>query len=66
VRVHSNDDTNKAFINGTIIIRETMVVEPIDVSSTINSMLPIVFTIITIAIPVLFLKYILKILKKIF
>ncbi|MEM1832600.1 MAG: hypothetical protein QXJ97_13850 [Desulfurococcaceae archaeon] len=66
VRVHSNDDTNKAYTAGSIIIEKATVVNPTEVTSVTYSIIPLVFTIVMITVPLLVLKTVLKSIDKFF
>ncbi|MEM4847010.1 MAG: hypothetical protein QW794_04550 [Thermosphaera sp.] len=66
VRVHSNDDTNRAYIAGTIIIEKVTVVDPTEIMNVTYSMLPLIFTVVIIAVPLLVLNRVFKSIGKLF
>lgn len=70
VRVHSNDDRNRAYVSGTIVIERTNV---FDIGETVSgitgsfySLIPLIFTIVSVAIPLMIARVILKTLSKVF
>lgn len=69
VRVHSNDDISPAYLAGSIILEETVVYDPSEasraVSSTVSAMFPLLITMVSLMIPLTFLKFISKILSRI-
>jgi len=67
VRVHSNDDTHQAYTAGTIILEETTVINPAEtITETTTAVFPLMITLIGIAIPLMFIKIIIRFLNKIF
>ncbi|MEM4670925.1 MAG: hypothetical protein QXJ84_00930 [Desulfurococcaceae archaeon] len=66
VRAHSNDDVNKAYTAGSIIIEKATVVDPTEITNVTYSIIPLVFTIVMITVPLLILKTVLKSIDKFF
>ncbi|MEM1641161.1 MAG: hypothetical protein QW206_06190 [Acidilobaceae archaeon] len=66
VRVHSNDDTNRAYTAGIIIIEKVTVVDPTEIMNVTYSMLPLIFTVVIIAVPLLVLNSVFKSIGKLF
>jgi len=66
VRVHSNDDANPAFTAGTIFIEKATVIDPTEITNVTYSIIPLIFTVVILAVPLLVLRLVFKSIGKIF
>lgn len=65
LRVHSNDDTNPAYTSGVISISDIPIIDFSGLSKTVEQLIPLLISIIPIAVPLMFIRAFFKPLESI-